>query len=91
MSSTQTEHRADSIEHLDHEPACVGVAHDNAPRPPATVWVNQHGCLELLLCTPCLTHDRKIILDFLEDDDVQCSICHHRFGDWETFAQVVPL
>ncbi|MBF6326536.1 hypothetical protein IU451_28970 [Nocardia cyriacigeorgica] len=88
--STQTEHRADSIEHLDHEAECDMKWHQGPPK--AHFWIDAHNCHDALTCSSCLVKAKD---DFrgliLLGGAVSCSICGRHFVSFERFARVVPL
>jgi hypothetical protein len=84
--STLTEHRADSIEHLDHDPECDGCG------APAVFGLLSHGCMEALGCVECTksTCDH-IDASISEYGSVLCSVCRKPFQRRTDFTKVVPL
>jgi hypothetical protein len=85
--STQTIEQVDSIEHLDHTPACEGTLHKNVP-PAAQFWVNIHGCKAKFACAGCVAYDRSI---WVNHGGRKCSHCMRFFSTFESAEWVTPL
>ncbi|MGY1946621.1 hypothetical protein [Nocardia asiatica] len=84
--STLTEYRADSIEHLDHEPECA------ACHARAVFWLASHGCMDALGCTRCTENECALIeADIRKFGVVTCCQCDQPFTRREDFTKVVPL
>ncbi|WP_157115063.1 hypothetical protein [Nocardia niwae] len=86
MMATQTDERADSIEHLDHNPNCDGCGK------PAKFWLGSHGCMEAFGCPACT----EFTCDMCESDirkvgTVLCRMCNKRFQRLPDFVRVEPL
>ncbi|MFE7744408.1 hypothetical protein [Nocardia sp. NPDC057455] len=86
MMSTLTEHRADSIEHLDHEPECDGCSAT------AVFGLRSHGCMEALGCVDCTkTTCDHIDAGISKYGSILCRFCHKAFQRRTNFTEVVPL
>jgi hypothetical protein len=79
----------DSIEHLDHTPACEGPRHKADP-PPAGFWVDIHGCKKMFACVDCVAHDRAMFSRWGEYG-IPCRHCGWYFTTFESAEKVVPL
>ncbi|WP_169334709.1 hypothetical protein [Nocardia thailandica] len=82
-----------SIEHAeDLRPECGHRRHDGGYRPTATCWVNQHGCDDMLMCTPCVNRLRGLFERAVADGyRAVCKHCQREFPDFDSFCTVVPL
>lgn len=88
--STQTEHRADSIEHLDHGPECCGIGHRDSR--PAAWWANGHGCAEALVCNFCLNLEMYWFSERVRTCGYErCAQCFKTFSSFPDWMTVVPL
>ncbi|WP_280412591.1 hypothetical protein [Nocardia asiatica] len=88
--STLTEQRADSIEHLDHEPECGTGFHAGPPR--AHFWIRHHECEECLICMNCLKRLRaKWDRDITIMGKTRCRKCGKLASKFEDAYQVMPL
>ncbi|WP_068059284.1 hypothetical protein [Nocardia xishanensis] len=91
--TTQTLEIVDGIEHLDHEVMCVSKLHQDGARPPAELFIDQHGCRDYLFCAACEAHDRRVIEDALANGaDVFCIRCKQQFWAYgNLYTRVMPL
>ncbi|MFF4026961.1 hypothetical protein ACFYY5_29335 [Nocardia elegans] len=88
---TSTEIAPASIEHLKHRPLCGLRAHQGEPTP-ATHWLGQHGCFDVLLCTVCLNRVMKQLREWLDEGrEIECDVCHRSASTIEDLMTVRPL
>lgn len=66
--------------------------HDGGYRPAAAYWIDQHGCDEFLVCTPCFTEMRRTFDEALADDCIlECGYCNQTFDTFEAIFTAVAL
>ncbi|RBO87549.1 hypothetical protein [Nocardia puris] len=78
---------ANSIEHLDHDPACESGDHDpDVPR--ADYWIDSHGCHQAFWCAACVENGRE---GFRRHESMMCRKCGRVFKRFAAGLKVVPL
>ncbi len=73
------------------KPRCTAKFHTGY-RPPAEFWVDQHGCIEQLVCHGCYTWLVDRWNEWIDSvDRLNCPRCHKKFGVFSEAFRVVPL
>lgn len=79
------------VEALEHRACCTAKIH-TGHRPPAAFWIDQHGCIEQLVCHDCYTWLRDCWDEWISTvDRLNCPRCHQKFKVFGDAFRVEPL